>query len=192
MSEINTLHSDQPNDIIMKDTEPSAKNSFAEGMDIDKAQDGKENQIDEPKNEQKSKTKKKKRHKRMQFRNYIPKDDQLKRYCVEPTQPIEFSQDFEELIQNSKILNHASHEITPKKANWDLKRDIQPQFDQLEYLTTLAIRKILKQKQAEEGSDEESDASSQSEDENNAENNEEAENNNQENVEGDIETSDKQ
>ena len=32
--------------------------------------------------------------------------------------------------EKAKIINHDLHDITPKKNNWDLKRDCQPQLDQ--------------------------------------------------------------
>ena len=66
-----------------------------------------------------------------------------KKYCVEPARFIEIKDEFTELIEKAKILNHDIHDITPKKANWDLKRDCQEQLDQLKYLTQLAIRKIV-------------------------------------------------
>lgn len=91
---------------------------------------------------EKSKSKKKKP--KIRFRNYIPKDAKLKKkYCVAPAAFIEIKDEFTELIEKAKVLNHDIHDITPKKANWDLKRDCQPQLDQLKYLTQLAIRQIV-------------------------------------------------
>ena len=81
---------------------------------------------------------------KIQFRNYIPKDANLrKKYCVKPASFIEIKDEFTALIEKAKILNHDIHDITPKKANWDLKRDCQQQLDQLKYLTQIAIRKLV-------------------------------------------------
>ncbi len=94
-------------------------------------------------NIEQSKQQKKKKPK-IEFRNYIPKSEKLrKKYCVRPAAFIEIKDEFSELIEKAKILNHDIHDITPKKANWDLKRDCQPQLDKLKYLTQLAIRKIV-------------------------------------------------
>ena len=91
----------------------------------------------------KSKKKKKKKKTKIQFRNYIPKSAALKKYCVEPAKPVEFKDEFAALMKNATVLNHDLHDITPKKCNWDLKRDCAPQLDQLRYLTQLKIRSIL-------------------------------------------------
>ena len=96
-------------------------------------------EIDENANEIKTKKKPK-----IEFRNYIPMDENLrKKYCVKPASFIEIKDEFTELIEKAKILNHDIHDITPKKANWDLKRDVQKQLDQLKYLTQIAIRKLV-------------------------------------------------
>merc|ERR1712154_75995 len=89
-----------------------------------------------------------------------------KKYCVAPAAFIEIKDEFTELIEKAKVLNHDIHDITPKKANWDLKRDCQPQLDQLKYLTQLAIRQIVEERQAnmsEEDSDDDSDDEDESE-----------------------------
>ena len=87
---------------------------------------------------------KKKKKPKIELRNYIPKDQKLrKKYCVTPASFIEIKDEFTELIEKAKILNHDIHDITPKKANWDLKRDCQSQLDQLKYLTQIAIRKLV-------------------------------------------------
>eukprot|EP01083_Nonionella_stella_P006001 17359_1 len=91
----------------------------------------------------------KKKKRKIRFRNYIPRCEKLKKkYCVPPASFIEIKDEFTELIEKAKILNHDIHDITPKKANWDLKRDCQAQLDQLKYLTQLAIRKIVEERQA--------------------------------------------
>ena len=95
----------------------------------------------ENENENEIQTKKKPK---IEFRNYIPTDENLrKKYCVKPASFIEIKDEFTELIEKAKILNHDIHDITPKKANWDLKRDVQQQLDQLKYLTQIAIRKLV-------------------------------------------------
>jgi len=103
---------------------------------------------------------------KIQFRNYMPKCEELrKKYCVPPAKPIEIKGEFTELIEKCKVLNHDIHDITPKKANWDLKRDCQEQLDILTYRTKLALRKLVEQKQAQMSEDDEDDSSSEEEDE---------------------------
>eukprot|EP01083_Nonionella_stella_P217374 780491_1 len=103
-------------------------------------------------------SKQKEKKLKIQFRNYIPKCPKLrKKYCVPPAKFIEIEDEFTELIEKAKVLNHDIHDITPKKINWDLKRDCQPQLDQLKYLTQLAIRKIVEEKQANMSEDDTDD-----------------------------------
>merc|ERR1719242_2104858 len=110
---------------------------------------------DEPKKKE-DRSKSKKKRPKIRFRNYIPKDAKLKKkYCVAPAAFIEIKDEFTELIEKAKVLNHDIHDITPKKANWDLKRDCQPQLDELKYLTQLALRRIVEEKQAQTSSEDE-------------------------------------
>ena len=111
-------------------------------IDLDKENDDVEI-VKETKSQSQTKKKKKKKPK-IQFRNYIPKCEKLrKKYCVPPAKFIEIKDEFTELIEKAKVLNHDIHDIAPKKANWDLKRDCQEQLDELKYLTQLALRKMV-------------------------------------------------
>merc|ERR1712228_357878 len=95
---------------------------------------------------------------KIQFRNYIPKCEKLrKKYCVPPAKFIEIKDEFTELIEKAKVLNHDIHDIAPKKENWDLKRDCQQQLDELKYLTKVALRKIAEERQAQMSEDESSE-----------------------------------
>merc|ERR1719203_464688 len=126
-----------------------------DAADVTEAND-KENDVIQVTTEIKEKKKKKKKPK-IQFRNYIPKCPKLrKKYCVPPAQFIEIKDEFTELIEKAKVLNHDIHDIAPKKANWDLKRDCQEQLDELKYLTKVALRKIAEEKQAQMSEDESS------------------------------------
>merc|ERR1719436_220537 len=114
--------------------------------------------VDSPKA---SKKKKKKRKKvKLAFRNYIPRCTELKKYMIEPAKPVNIIGDFEELITQAKRNEQDLSQIVPKKANWDLKRDVQPQLDRLQLLTKKAIREILKKRMEEAGEGEESGSES--------------------------------
>merc|ERR1719203_1659260 len=144
-----------------------------DAADVTEAND-KENDVIQVTTEIKEKKKKKKKPK-IQFRNYIPKCPKLrKKYCVPPAQFIEIKDEFTELIEKAKVLNHDIHDIAPKKANWDLKRDCQPQLDKLKYLTQLAIRQIveeglLNESESESGDTDDSDEESAETDDTNDE-----------------------
>eukprot|EP00486_Rosalina_sp_Unknown_P011343 CAMPEP_0201588012 /NCGR_PEP_ID=MMETSP0190_2-20130828/150504_1 /ASSEMBLY_ACC=CAM_ASM_000263 /TAXON_ID=37353 /ORGANISM="Rosalina sp." /LENGTH=161 /DNA_ID=CAMNT_0048039339 /DNA_START=10 /DNA_END=492 /DNA_ORIENTATION=- len=130
--------------------------------DMEENANGKENvdSFRKPETNQNDNIHKKKKPK-IQFRNYIPKDQNLrKKYCVKPASFIEIKDEFTELIEKAKILNHDIHDITPKKANWDLKRDCQQQLDQLKYLTQIAIRKLVEDKKANMSEDDSDDEDS--------------------------------
>merc|ERR550525_44332 len=100
----------------------------------------------------KSKKKKKKSKKvKLQFRNYIPRCKTLKKYMVDPAKPVNILQDFEDLITKAKQNEQDLSQIVPKKANWDLKRDVQPMLDKLKLLTQKAIRDSLKKRMEEAG-----------------------------------------
>ena len=105
-----------------------------------------ENETKKYKKKKKSKKSQKKRERIsdvIHFRNYKPKCDELQSCIIDGAKYEEMKDEFTELINRCKVLNHDVHDITPKKANWDLKRDVQPQLKQLEYLTQIAIRELI-------------------------------------------------
>lgn len=91
----------------------------------------------------------------LRFRNYKPQTDELQRLQVEkPAVPT-----VEEQVGSAEILhNDATQEpllnLAPKKANWDLKRDIEPQMKKLRAATDRAIIELIRKRVSEEASDE--------------------------------------
>jgi coiled-coil domain-containing protein 12 len=91
----------------------------------------------------------------LRFRNYKPQTDELQRLQVEkPAVPT-----IEEQVGSAEILhNDATQEpllnLAPKKANWDLKRDIEPQMKKLRAATDRAIIELIRKRVSEEASDE--------------------------------------
>merc|ERR1719220_668059 len=103
-----------------------------------------------PDQPRKVKTKKKKKKKapkvKLRFRNYIPRCKELKKFMVDPASPEEILPEFTELIEQAERNDQDLSQIVPKKANWDLKRDVQPQLDKLKISTKMMIREILKER----------------------------------------------
>merc|ERR1719204_808826 len=104
--------------------------------------------MDSPRKEKKSKKKKKKKAPKvkLRFRNYIPRCKELKKFMADPAAPLEILHEFTELIEQAKRNDQDLSQIVPKKANWDLKRDVQPQIDKLKLMTKQMIREILKER----------------------------------------------
>ena len=91
----------------------------------------------------------------LKFRNYKPQTDELQGHQVEkPVVPT-----VEEQVGSADILhNDATQEpllnLAPKKANWDLKRDIEPQMKKLRGATDRAIIELIRKRVSEEQNDE--------------------------------------
>lgn len=91
----------------------------------------------------------------LKFRNYAVQDTKRIDYeKVAPAQPPKFEEPVadirpEELPQEELLVN-----IAPKKANWDLKRDVQAKLDKLERRTMRTIMEMMQEeerKRMEEG-----------------------------------------
>eukprot|EP01119_Soliformovum_irregulare_P021465 TRINITY_DN7148_c0_g1_i1.p1 TRINITY_DN7148_c0_g1~~TRINITY_DN7148_c0_g1_i1.p1 ORF type:complete len:146 (-),score=30.98 TRINITY_DN7148_c0_g1_i1:90-527(-) len=82
------------------------------------------------------------------FRNYIPTNELLKRNLRERASVPQTSKDV--IAQLEKVAsdapNYETMDITPKKATWDLKRDIAPKLEKLERQTQLALIDLMRQK----------------------------------------------
>eukprot|EP00798_Chlamydomonas_sp_ICE-L_P023793 gene23793-9355_t len=85
----------------------------------------------------------------LKFRNYIVKDDKIEHEVVAPAvvpkfvEPVVDKQE-QESNQEELLLN-----VAPKKANWDLKRDVQDKLDKLERRTQRAIVGIMQDDEKE-------------------------------------------
>ena len=98
----------------------------------------------------------------LRFRNYNPRSEELQGLGIEkPAIPT-----VEEQVDTAQVLHDdATQEpllnLAPKRANWDLKRDIEPQLKRLRTATDRAIVQLIaarvaaeeKQQQPERGGD---------------------------------------
>jgi len=129
--------------------------------------DPEEEMVEEPvaREAPKPKKKKKKRKKiKLVFRNYIPKSDKLKKYIKAPAQPINnFDGDFEELMK-AAVDPNIEFDLTPKKIDWDLKRDVEKDLKKLETQTMQAIQKILDERESSSEDESGSDSSGDDDD----------------------------
>ncbi|KAL2644689.1 hypothetical protein R1flu_012276 [Riccia fluitans] len=95
----------------------------------------------------------------IKFRNYVPRDEQLQQLKILPPQPPKF----EDLLAKPPEETNGSEDpllsIAPKKANWDLRRDVSKKLEKLEKRTRRAIIELMqeeeKRRQAAAGVDEE-------------------------------------
>ncbi|GAX82473.1 hypothetical protein CEUSTIGMA_g9900.t1 [Chlamydomonas eustigma] len=85
----------------------------------------------------------------LKFRNYAVKDEKrIDHEKVAPAQPPKFEEPAvdkkEEVLQEDVLVN-----VAPKKANWDLKRDVEKKLEKLERRTQRAILEIMQAEEAE-------------------------------------------
>jgi coiled-coil domain-containing protein 12 len=97
---------------------------------------------------------------RVNFRNYTPADPQLEQGDSDDPPAKRAKQEEKSVLE--KALEEAKADvpatkkeedlsaIAPKKANWDLKRDIKPKLDKLDKRTQKAIVELLKQRLEQE------------------------------------------
>ncbi|KAJ9529875.1 hypothetical protein QJQ45_022279 [Haematococcus lacustris] len=87
----------------------------------------------------------------LRFRNYAVKDHKhIQHEQVQPAQPPKLEEPQvtkkpEEAAQEDLLVN-----VAPKKANWDLKRDVQAQLDKLERRTQRAIIEIMREQESQQ------------------------------------------
>ncbi|KAK9861864.1 hypothetical protein WJX84_011504 [Apatococcus fuscideae] len=80
----------------------------------------------------------------LKFRNYQPTSKKIDHKIVEPAAPPVYQEPVaapEQTSGNGQDLLS----IAPKKANWDLRRDVQPKLDKLERRTQRAMIQLMQQ-----------------------------------------------
>ena len=92
--------------------------------------------------------------KTIKFRNYAPKDDQLKTKKLENVKPVDVVETLSEHLEKAKP-NKASAEVdlatlAPRKPDWDLKRDVSKKLEKLEKRTQKAIVELIRERLKEE------------------------------------------
>jgi coiled-coil domain-containing protein 12 len=95
----------------------------------------------------------------LRFRNYEPRSESLQGLKVE--KPVVPSVD--EQVDTAEVVhNDATQEpllnLAPKRANWDLKRDLEPHTKRLRAMTDRAIVRLIAQRVAAEQQREGADA----------------------------------
>ena len=92
--------------------------------------------------------------KTIKFRNYAPKDDQLKSKKLESIKPIDVVESLTEHLEKSKSEKSAEEvdltTLAPRKPDWDLKRDVSKKLEKLEKRTQKAIIELIRERLKEE------------------------------------------
>mmetsp|Transcript_33116 Transcript_33116/g.55480 ORF Transcript_33116/g.55480 Transcript_33116/m.55480 type:complete len:156 (-) Transcript_33116:83-550(-) len=87
----------------------------------------------------------------VKFRNYLPKDDELLTKKVPAVQAPEFE---EPVIEPTAGLDEQADDedaiasLAPRKANWDLRRDVAKKLEKLERRTQKAMVELMQESQA--------------------------------------------
>ena len=87
----------------------------------------------------------------LKFRNYVPKTPKLTSFVVRaPTTVAEIELNLEKEIKTTlkefEIQQKEPLTITPKKPNWDLKRNLETKLEKINKKTEDAIKKLVKAK----------------------------------------------
>jgi len=90
-------------------------------------------------------------HKDIHFRNYVPKDKQLRKNVVSVNATVgetEMELEKELKLCVKEFLNQLDKpiEVVPQKANWDLKRDLDKKLKPLKRQTEEAILELVHKK----------------------------------------------
>eukprot|EP00877_Chromochloris_zofingiensis_P001200 jgi/Chrzof1/11080/Cz05g22210.t1 len=85
----------------------------------------------------------------LKFRNYVVRDEHIQHEQVAPAQPPKLEDAVieskpEEANQEELLAN-----VAPKKANWDLKRDVAAKLEKLERRTQRALVGIMQEEEAQ-------------------------------------------
>uniref|UniRef100_A0A7S0YC11 Uncharacterized protein n=1 Tax=Polytomella parva TaxID=51329 RepID=A0A7S0YC11_9CHLO len=85
----------------------------------------------------------------LKFRNYDVKDKQIEHEKVPITNPPDFKEPEADIkpYDQSQDVNELMQGMGPKKANLDLKRDIQASLEKLERRTQRAILEVMREQQ---------------------------------------------
>jgi len=83
----------------------------------------------------------------IKFRNYIPKDPSLKKLCLPRRNAILIEENIDKemkAVMEASAKEDALSRITPKRPNWDLKRDIDQKLNLLSHRTDKAIVQLIR------------------------------------------------
>mmetsp|Transcript_142 Transcript_142/g.227 ORF Transcript_142/g.227 Transcript_142/m.227 type:complete len:126 (+) Transcript_142:76-453(+) len=87
----------------------------------------------------------------LKFRNYAVQDTKhVVHQQVAPAQPPKLEEPVIERQPDQAAQQELLVSVAPKKANWDLKRDVQPKLDKLERRTQRAIIAIMQEQEQQQ------------------------------------------
>lgn len=88
--------------------------------------------------------------KSIKFRNYQPKDEDLKTKKIEKTRPADVAEQVGEHLEKGKaepIVQEVDiTTLAPRKPDWDLKRDVAKKLEKLERRTQKAIVELIRER----------------------------------------------
>ncbi|EIE22848.1 hypothetical protein COCSUDRAFT_16114 [Coccomyxa subellipsoidea C-169] len=84
----------------------------------------------------------------LKFRNYAVKDNRIEHQTIEAAQAPEYQEPVPEpsIVQEGDVLLN----VVPKKANWDLRRDVEKKLAKLERRTQRALVQLMQEQQREQ------------------------------------------
>lgn len=83
----------------------------------------------------------------LKFRNYVVRDKQIEHEQVAPAQVPKIEEPVVEQRPEDADEEELLASVAPKKANWDLKREVQPKLEKLERRTLRALVEIMQQEE---------------------------------------------
>ncbi|KAG6557640.1 hypothetical protein Mapa_000921 [Marchantia paleacea] len=83
----------------------------------------------------------------IKFRNYVPRDEQLQQLKIVPPQPPKFDDPLAKAPEDVNDTEDPLVSIAPKKANWDLRREVAKKLEKLERRTQRAIIELMQEEE---------------------------------------------
>jgi len=82
------------------------------------------------------------------FRSYLPENEELKEKVLPPAKPVDVESEIQDqLVDTTNVIEDLDFKkLVPKKADWDLKRDIEKKLDRLERRTNKAIAELIRER----------------------------------------------
>jgi len=92
--------------------------------------------------------------KTIKFRNYTPKDEQLKTKKIDNIKPVDVTDGLAEHLGKAKPVKSTEEvdltTLAPRKPDWDLKRDVSKRLEKVEKRTQKAIIELIRERLKEE------------------------------------------
>ncbi|CAM6109487.1 unnamed protein product [Calypogeia fissa] len=83
----------------------------------------------------------------IRFRNYVPRDESLQELKVAPPEALKFDDPVARAPADDNGAEEPFLSIAPKKANWDLRRDVAKKLEKLERRTQRAIIQLMQEEE---------------------------------------------